>query len=191
MLWPIIQGGIYLDLRAEAVEQVLEIDEWAGLALGGLSVGEPKDAMLKVLDHLDGRLPRSRPRYLMGVGFPTDLVEAVSRGIDLFDCVAPTRMGRNGTVFTEDGPLNIKRAEFRASSVPLDPDCDCETCRTYSRGYLRHLFVSEELLSLRLLSLHNVRFLLRLAQRMRSEIKTNTFSKWRDAWLERYRRGEQ
>jgi queuine tRNA-ribosyltransferase len=122
----------------------------------------------------------------MGVGFPEDLVEAVERGVDLFDCVAPTRMGRNGTAFTPDGPLNIRNAAHRADPRPLDPTCDCETCTTFSRGYLRHLFAAEELLGLRLLSLHNVRYLIRLTGDMRRSIGSGHFSAWAAAWRQRY-----
>src|SRR5207253_2305205 len=128
------------------------------------------------------------PRYLMGVGFPEDLVAAVERGVDLFDCVAPTRNGRNGSAFTPDGPINIRNAEHREDSRPLDDSCDCETCTTFSRGYLRHLFVAEELLGLRLLSLHNVRYLIRLAEDMRAAIRRNAFGPWADAWRRRYLR---
>jgi queuine tRNA-ribosyltransferase len=122
----------------------------------------------------------------MGVGFPEDLVAAVERGIDLFDCVAPTRNGRNGSAYTPDGPLNIRNARFRTDAGPLDAECDCETCRGFSRGYLRHLFVAEELLGLRLLSLHNVRFLIRTAEAMRAAIRAGTFARWAAEWRRRY-----
>jgi queuine tRNA-ribosyltransferase len=124
----------------------------------------------------------------MGVGFPEDLVAAVERGVDLFDCVAPTRNGRNGSAYTPDGPINIRNAGFREDAGPLDPACDCETCREYSRGYLRHLFTADELLGLRLLSLHNVRFLIRLAGDMRQAIRTNDFPRWAADWRRRYTR---
>jgi queuine tRNA-ribosyltransferase len=126
------------------------------------------------------------PRYLMGVGFPEDLVAAVERGIDLFDCVAPTRNGRNGSAYTDDGPLNIRNAGFKEDEGPLDPSCDCETCTTYTRGYLRHLFAAEELLGLRLLSLHNVRYLIRLAGAMRDRIARGDFTRWAAEWRRRY-----
>jgi queuine tRNA-ribosyltransferase len=122
----------------------------------------------------------------MGVGFPEDLLASVARGQDLFDCVAPTRNGRNGSGYTPDGPLNIRNATYRADSTPLDDTCDCETCRSYSRGYLRHLFVAEELLGLRLLSLHNVRFLVRLAAEARRRITAGSFDGWHSDWIERY-----
>jgi queuine tRNA-ribosyltransferase len=160
--------------------------DWTGIAVGGLSVGEPKPAMLATLEALEPRLPRALPRYLMGVGFPEDLVAAVERGIDLFDCVAPTRNGRNGAAYTPDGPLNIRNAAMKDDPGPLDPGCDCETCTTYSRGYLRHLFAAEELLGLRLLSLHNVRFLIRLAEEMRQSIGRGDFARWAANWRRRY-----
>src|SRR6266446_2207877 len=170
-LWPILQGGTHLELRTEGLRRILELGTWTGLAIGGLSVGEPKAVMYEMLERLEPKLP-AIPRYLMGVGFPEDLVAAVERGVDLFDCVAPTRNGRNGSAFTPDGPINIRNAGFREDAGPLDPACDCETCREYSRGYLRHLFTADELLGLRLLSLHNVRFLIRLAGAMRAAIRT-------------------
>jgi queuine tRNA-ribosyltransferase len=185
-LWPIVQGGAHQALRREALDRVLHAGDWTGIAVGGLSVGEPKPLMYDMLETLEPRLPAGLPRYLMGVGFPEDLVEAVERGVDLFDCVAPTRMGRNGTAFTPDGPLNIRNAAHRVDPRPLDPTCDCETCTTFSRGYLRHLFAAEELLGLRLLSLHNVRYLIRLTGEMRRAIGSGHFGAWTAAWRHRY-----
>ena len=185
-LWPILQGGAHLDLRAESLTRTLDLAPWTGLAVGGLSVGEPKAVMCGVLEALEPRMPRALPRYLMGVGFPGDLVTAVERGMDLFDCVAPTRNGRNGSAFTPDGPVNIRNSEHREDPRPLDETCDCETCTTFSRGYLRHLFMAEELLGLRLLSLHNVRFLIRLAGAMRSAIRAGDFPRWAAEWRRRY-----
>ena len=185
-LWPILQGGTHQALRFEGLRRVLDTGAWTGLAIGGLSVGEPKAAMYAVLEGLAPRLPAPLPRYLMGVGFPEDLVAAVERGVDLFDCVAPTRNGRNGSAFTPDGPLNIRNAGHRTDATPLDPECDCETCTTYSRGYLRHLFVSDELLGLRLLSLHNVRYLIRLAGEMQAAIRRHALAAWAAEWRRRY-----
>jgi queuine tRNA-ribosyltransferase len=185
-LWPILQGGTHATLRQQGLDRILGMGDWTGLAIGGLSVGEPKPVMYETLGRLEPKLPPAVPRYLMGVGFPEDLVAAVERGVDLFDCVAPTRNGRNGSAFTPDGPLNIRNAGFRADAGPLDADCDCETCTTFSRGYLRHLFVAGELLGLRLLSLHNVRFLIRLADAMRAAIGRNEFSRWAADWRHRY-----
>ncbi|HET9387482.1 MAG TPA: tRNA guanosine(34) transglycosylase Tgt [Gemmatimonadales bacterium] len=186
-LWPIIQGGTLPALRTECLDRIMALGPWTGVAIGGLSVGEPKDKMYATLDVLESRLPETLPRYLMGVGFPADLVEAVQRGVDLFDCVAPTRGGRNGSAFTPDGTLNIRNAAFRTDERPLDPSCDCETCTTYSRAYLRHLFVAGELLGLRLLSLHNVRYLIRLAAEMRAVIQRggDAFASWADDWRAR------
>ena len=187
-LWPIIQGGTLPALRTECLDRVMELGPWTGIAIGGLSVGEPKDKMYQTIDALEARLPAILPRYLMGVGFPADLVAAVERGVDLFDCVAPTRGGRNGSAFTPEGTLNIRNAAYRTDDGPLDPSCDCETCTTYSRGYLRHLFVAGELLGLRLLSLHNVRYLIRLAAEMRAAIQRggDAFATWADDWRRRY-----
>src|SRR5688572_28100322 len=142
--------------------------------------------MYRILDSMDGVLPAERPRYLMGVGFPEDLVEGVRRGVDLFDCVAPTRMGRNGAVFTKDGRLNIKRAEYRTDAAPLDTDCACSACRRFSRAYIRHLFVSDEMLGMRLLSLHNVHFLVALMRAARAAIADGEFDAWSRRWLDRY-----
>jgi len=161
--------------------------DWAGFGVGGLSVGEEKDAMYEMIDVVNDALPKTHPRYLMGVGFPEDLIEAIRRGVDLFDCVAPTRMGRNGAVFTRDGRLNIKRTEFRTDPRPLDPDCDCSACTRFTRAYLRHLFVSDEILGLRLLSLHNVHFLLSLARSARQSILRGDLEHWSREWLARYR----
>ena len=185
-LFPIVQGGIHADLRAEAARAIRDMGDWKGFGIGGLSVGEPKPEMYRILEAVHEELPTDRPRYLMGVGFPEDLVEGVRRGVDLFDCVAPTRMGRNGAVFTADGRLNIKRAEFRTDKRPLDVDCDCTACRRFSRAYIRHLFVTDEILGLRLLSLHNVHFLVSLMRQARSALLGGTFDGWSDAWLRRY-----
>ena len=185
-LWPIIQGGTLPALRTECLDRVMELGPWTGIAIGGLSVGEPKDKMYNTVEVLEERLPPALPRYLMGVGFPADLVAAVERGVDLFDCVAPTRGGRNGSAFTPEGTLNIRNAAFRTDAGPLDPSCDCETCTTYSRGYLRHLFAAGELLGLRLLSLHNVRYLIRLAEEIRAAIQRGDFAAWAGEWRRRY-----
>src|SRR5439155_9791220 len=174
-LFPIVQGGIHDRLRREAVRAIADSGNWVGFGVGGLSVGEAKPDMYRVLEVVDADLPKDRPRYLMGVGFPEDLVAGVARGVDLFDCVAPTRMGRNGAVFTPDGRLNIKRAEFRDDRGPLDESCDCSACRRFTRAYLRHLFLADEMLGLRVLSLHNVHFLVRLMRDARDAIRAGTF----------------
>jgi queuine tRNA-ribosyltransferase len=185
-LFPIVQGGIHEDLRVEAARTVRGMRDWAGYGIGGLSVGESKADMYRILDATNDALPADRPRYLMGVGFPEDLVEGVRRGVDLFDCVAPTRMGRNGAMFTSEGRLNIKRAEFRADQRPLDDSCTCFACARFTRAYVRHLFVADEMLGLRLLSLHNVHFLVALMRAARDAIATGSFDAWSQQWLERY-----
>ncbi|MGB5673760.1 MAG: tRNA guanosine(34) transglycosylase Tgt [Gemmatimonadota bacterium] len=187
LLFPIIQGASFGDLRMESLQRTLELGDWPGMGIGGLSVGEAKDVTLEMLEVLEPAIPASLPRYLMGVGYPEDLVEAVRRGIDMFDCVAPTRNGRNGTAFTREGRLNVKRANLARDGRPLDPDCRCECCRNYTRAYLRHLFVADELLGLRLLSLHNLAFLIDLAAEARAAVLASEFDSWADAWLERYR----
>jgi queuine tRNA-ribosyltransferase len=191
-LWPIVQGGAHDDLRIASLEGILERGPWTGIAIGGLSVGEPKPIMHRILELLDPVLPPSAPRYLMGVGFPPDLLEGIARGIDLFDCVAPTRNGRHGSAWTASGRVNVRGAANRLADIPLDPECDCETCTRFSRAYLRHLFVAEEMLGLRLVSIHNVRFLIRLAEQARGAIVAGHFDRWSREWLERYHnRGEQ
>jgi queuine tRNA-ribosyltransferase len=188
MLMPILQGSVHADLRRDAARRVREIENWRAIAIGGLSVGEPKPRMYEMLEVLEPELPPTLPRYLMGVGYPADLVEAIRRGIDLFDCVAPTRNGRNGTAWVEDqGQVNVKAARFKVDELPLDPACDCFTCRTYSRAYLRHLIAANEQLGLRLLSLHNLRFLVRIAEQARAAIREQRLESWADEWLRRFR----
>ncbi len=190
VLWPIIQGGVHQDLRRASIDGILATSDWTGIAIGGLSVGEPKPVMHRVLEDLEPVLPAAVPRYLMGVGFPADLLEGIARGVDLFDCVAATRNGRHGTAWTTTGRVNVKAATNRLSELPLDSECDCETCTTFSRAYLRHLFVVGEILGLRLVSIHNIRFLVRLAEQARLHILAGSFDGWSRAWLERhYARG--
>jgi len=185
-LWPIIQGGTHPDLRMRSLEGTLARGPWTGMAIGGLSVGEPKPVMHRVLEDFAHALPADRPRYLMGVGFPEDLVEGIARGVDLFDCVAATRNGRHGSAWTSVGRVNIRKAEHRTADQPLDPACDCSTCARFSRGYLRHLFVAGEMLGLRLVSLHNVRFLIRIGELARAAILAGAFDGWSREWLRRY-----
>lgn len=185
-LFPIVQGGIHAGLRREAAAAIRDMGDWNGYGIGGLSVGEPKPDMYRILEDVHAVLPEDRPRYLMGVGFPEDLVEGVRRGVDLFDCVAPTRMGRNGAVFTVNGRLNIKRAEFRTDRRPLDETCDCACCTRFTRAYVRHLYLADEILGLRLLSLHNVHFLVSLMRQARAALLDGTFDGWSDAWLRQY-----
>ncbi len=185
-LFPIVQGGIHAELRRASAQAIRDAGDWAGYGIGGLSVGEAKPDMYAMLEVLHPLLPENRPRYLMGVGFPEDLVEGVARGVDLFDCVAPTRMGRTGAFFTATGRRNIRNAAWRLDRGPLDPACGCPACARFSRGYLRHLFVSEELLGLRLLSLHNVHFLVALMREARAAVLAGTFAGWSRDWLARY-----
>src|SRR5688572_4156437 len=188
-LLPILQGSVYEDLRIDAARRTLDMNDWKGVAIGGLSVGEEKPKMYAMLEALQPELPTRLPRYLMGVGYPEDLVEAIRRGIDLFDCVAPTRNGRNGTAWVQDdGQVNAKAARFRHDERPLDLTCDCFTCRTYSRAYLRHLIAANEQLGLRLLSLHNLRFLVRIAEDARAAIREHRMEAWATEWLARYRK---
>jgi queuine tRNA-ribosyltransferase len=189
-LFPIVQGGIHDSLRRAAAAEIAGLGDWVGFGIGGLSVGEAKQDMYRILEVVDGELPLDKPRYLMGVGFPEDLLEGVRRGVDMFDCVAPTRMGRNGAVFTAGGRINIKRAEFRLDGGPLDAGCDCAACSRFSRGYLRHLFLADEMLGLRLLSLHNVHFLISLMRQARGEIERGSFDSWSRDWLDRYNSGK-
>jgi queuine tRNA-ribosyltransferase len=190
-LFPIVQGGIHPDLRRDAARAIMAMSDWPGVAIGGLSVGESKPDMYAMLEVLDPELPAGRPRYLMGVGFPEDLIEGVRRGVDLFDCVAPTRMGRNGTVFSREGRLNIKRAGYRTDPRPIDESCECTVCRRFSRAYLRHLYVSDEILGLRLLSLHNVHFLVSLMRGARAAIQAGGFDAWATEWLDRLASGPE
>lgn len=186
-LFPVIQGNVHDDLRREAVGYTLDAGDWPGFGIGGLSVGESKEDMWRTLELLHEALPSDRPRYLMGVGYPEDLLEAVARGCDMFDCVAPTRNARHGTAWTLDlGQVNLKAARFRSDREPIDVRCDCYTCGRYDRAYLRHLVVTGERLADRLLSIHNLRFLVRLAEESRRRVLDGSFRSWSLEWLERY-----
>ena len=178
MAFGIVQGGPFPRLRERSVADLRELD-FAGYAIGGVSVGEPAEATRATVERVADLLPADRPRYLMGVGRPQDLVDAVSAGIDLFDCVMPTRHARNGQLFTSSGKINIKRQEYRRDERPLDEDCPCESCREYTRAYLRHLFVSGEILGCRLNTIHNLTHYLRLMQRMREAIARREFEMFR------------
>ena len=187
-LFPIVQGGIHADLRREAAPRASRRQAtWDGIAIGGLSVGEDKAAMYGMLDVCDDAIPPDRPRYLMGVGFPEDLVEGVARGVDLFDCVAPTRMGRNAAAFTRPGDASTCETRPTARTpARWTTSCGCPACRRFSRAYLRHLVTSDEILALRLLSMHNVHFLIALMRRAREAIRAGTFDAWSRDWLSRY-----
>ncbi|MBA4287238.1 MAG: tRNA guanosine(34) transglycosylase Tgt [Xanthomonadaceae bacterium] len=181
-LFGIVQGGMHVDLRAESLQRLSEIG-FDGYAVGGLSVGEPESERLKVLDAIGPRLPADRPHYLMGVGTPRDLVQGVGRGIDLFDCVMPTRNARNGHLFTSEGVIKLRNARHRADPGPLDPACDCETCTHYSRAYLHHLDRCDEILGSRLNTIHNLHYYLNLMKRIRAAIEAGTFAAFSAAFL--------
>ncbi len=181
-LYGIVQGGLDLDLRRACLDQLVEIG-FDGYALGGLSVGEPPPRMHEFLHDFAHQLPPHRPRYLMGVGTPVDLVEAVSAGVDQFDCVLPTRNGRKGYAFTDAGTIRMRNACHRLADEPLDATCDCVTCRGFSRGYLRHLIMSGEVLGATLVSLHNIHLYQSLMKRMRAAIEAGTFAEWRRNFL--------
>ncbi len=184
-LFAIVQGSTFPDLREESARALVALD-FPGYAIGGLSVGEPKDLLHDMLDVTVPLLPADRPRYLMGVGSPEDLWEGVARGIDMFDCVLPTRVARNGALLTRDGRIPIKSSRYAHSQEPIEPDCDCYTCRNFSLGYLHHLFRAKELLAYRLNSIHNVRFLVRLTETIRAAILDGTFAERKAAFLARY-----
>ena len=173
-LFGIVQGGMYPQLRQASLESLVELD-WAGLAIGGLAVGEPQEQRLAVLEKLVPQMPAQRPRYLMGVGFPHDIVQAVLRGVDLFDCVIPTRHARNGHLFTSEGVINIRNSAYARDLRPLDPQCRCYTCRHYTRAYLKHLDRCNEILGSRLNTLHNLHFYLELMRSLRAAIAEDAF----------------
>jgi queuine tRNA-ribosyltransferase len=184
-LFGIVQGSVYPDLRARCARRLVEMD-LPGYAIGGLAVGEPRRDMLATIEATLPHLPAGKPRYLMGVGLPSDLVEAVTAGIDMFDCVIPTRNARNGTLFTPDGRLRIKNAKHAEDFSPPDPTCTCRTCCHYTRAYLRHLFQTDEILGLHLATFHNVHFYLQLMRDMRQAIIDGRFAAWQAEFLARY-----
>ena len=184
-LFGIVQGSTYRELREDSSRRLVEMD-FPGYAIGGLSLGEPKSAMYEMLQVVLPLLPRQKPRYLMGVGMPDDLVGCVAQGVDMFDCVIPTRNGRNGTLFTSKGKLVVKNAAYANQFIPPDPDCDCYTCRHFTRAYLRHLFQAGELLGPRLATLHNIHFFTRLMTQMRAAIREGGFTEWREGFLSTY-----
>ncbi len=186
LLFGIVQGGMYKDLREESAKQIMDIG-FPGYAIGGLSVGEPKDMMFDVLSHTTKLLPEDKPRYLMGVGTPLDLINGVESGIDMFDCVMPTRNGRNGTVFTWDGRINIKNATYKDDPKPIDQKCNCYACRNFSRAYIRHLYKANEILALRLNTYHNLYFYIDLMKKVRKSILNNQFSEFKNKFIENYR----
>lgn len=187
-LFGIIQGASHLDLRRESLERTVEID-FDGYAIGGLSVGEEKHVMMEVIEEVAPRMPADKPRYLMGVGTPKDLIEAVARGVDMFDCVLPTRNGRNGQAFTSRGKLNIKNARYATDQRPLDESCDCSVCRRHTRAYVRHLYLAGEMLGSILLTHHNLAFFLDTMRRVRQAIRSDQFAQFRREYTEQLNSG--
>ncbi|MCX6735087.1 MAG: tRNA guanosine(34) transglycosylase Tgt [Candidatus Peregrinibacteria bacterium] len=184
-LFPIVQGGLYKDLRVQSAKFMNDLD-LPGNAIGGLSVGEGKDKMLEMIETVIPHLSENKPRYLMGVGTPEDLLECVDRGVDMFDCVHPTRMARHGTFWNETGRFAIKKEQFKFDKAPLQKDCTCETCKNYTRSYLRHLIFENEILGLRLMSIHNLHFLLKLMQEIRKQITKGTFKKFKKDFFKKF-----
>jgi queuine tRNA-ribosyltransferase len=189
-LFGIVQGGVHLDLREESARALVELD-FPGYAVGGLSVGEARPDRERVLDHLEALLPAEKPRYLMGVGTPEDLVDAVARGMDMFDCVLPTRNARNGQLFTSLGRVSIRNARYRDDPRPPDPGCPCPTCRTASRAYLRHLHQANEMTAATLMTLHNLFFYVDMMRTMRQSIRLCRFEEWRWETLRRLADAEE
>lgn len=186
MLFPIVQGNMFADLRLKSLELAKPYVK-CGIAIGGLSVGEPKEQMYEMLDVLKDKLPQDSPHYLMGVGSPDCLVEGVLRGVDMFDCVLATRIARNGTAFTSLGKVVVKNAKYKEDFTPLDPNCDCECCKNYTKAYLRHLINTNEILGARLLSKHNLRYLIKLMSDIRKAIKEDRFLDFRKEFFETYK----
>lgn len=184
-LYGIVQGSVYASLRRQSAMRLVEIG-FDGYAIGGLSVGEPKEAMFEMVAVSAESLPASQPRYLMGVGTPGDIVRAIGMGVDMFDCVLPTRNGRNGTAFTPDGPIPVKAARFSRDFTPIDSDCACQTCQNYTRAYLRHLFNAREIAAMMLTTRHNLHFYLGLVRRARAAIAMNEYDQFAETFLNRY-----
>ena len=184
-LFGIVQGSVYPDLRAKSVEELAKMD-FDGYAIGGLAVGEPKEKMFEMIAHVSPMLPQNRPHYLMGVGKPEDLIQAIERGIDMFDCVLPTRNARNGTLYTRQGRVILKQSRYRMDFSPPDENCNCYTCRNFSRAYLRHLFMNGEMTGLRLNTLHNIHFFLELTAKARTAIRENQFTEWKNEFYKYY-----
>lgn len=189
-LFGIVQGGVFPDLRIASAKFLTQLD-FPGYAIGGLAVGETKEQMYATLDVTCPHMPQYKPRYLMGVGAPEDIVEAVYRGIDMFDCVLPTRIARNGALLTPDGRINMRNAQYAADPKPVQEDCDCYTCRTFSRAYLRHLYKAGELSALRLGTIHNVHFMMTLMRQIREAIRMDRYDDFRQTFLDRYQISNQ
>jgi len=186
MLFGIVQGGTFEDLRKESAQAIVDLD-FAGYAIGGVSVGEPEEEMMRAVERAEPFLPGNKPRYAMGLGTPPQLLELIARGMDMFDCVLPTRLARNGTAFTAAGTLNLKNAEFALDKRPIEENCPCPACCEFTRGYIRHLIKAEEILGLRLITLHNLHLYLNLMSRARTEVERGTFDQFRRAFVAEYK----
>jgi len=184
-LFGIIQGGVYPDLRKKSVQEMKKFD-FPGYSIGGLSVGEPKEEMYEVLEYTAPIMPRNKPRYLMGVGTPEDLLDSIYHGIDMFDCVMPTRIARHGQVFTSKGRLTVRNAKYKDDFNPIDEECSCHVCKNYSRAYIRHLIKRNEILGVRLTTYHNLYFMLNLAEEIRHSLKNDMFNDFRDEFYQNY-----
>jgi queuine tRNA-ribosyltransferase len=185
-LFGIVQGGTFQDLRRASAQAIMELD-FDGYAIGGVSVGEPEEEMMRGVESAEPFLPTDKPRYAMGLGTPPQLLEMIARGMDMFDCVLPTRLARNGTAFTSTGTLNLKNAEFALDKGPIEENCACSACHEFTRGYIRHLIKAEEILGLRLITLHNLHFYLNLMSQARTEIERGTFDQFRKAFVAEYK----
>ena len=188
-LFGIVQGGEFEDLRKYSAIETVKMN-FDGYSIGGTSVGEGKDTMYKMIDYSIPYLPEDKPRYLMGVGDPIDIIEGVIRGVDMFDCVLPTRIARHGNAFTRNGKINIKNAKFKEDFTPIEHDCDCYACKHYTKAYIRHLIVANETFGARLLSIHNIRFLIKLTEDLRDAIKNNNILEYREDFLSKYNKNE-
>jgi queuine tRNA-ribosyltransferase len=186
LLFGIVQGGTFEDLRRENAQAIVDLD-FDGYAIGGVSVGEPEEEMMRAVEWAEPFLPGDKPRYAMGLGTPPQLLELIARGMDMFDCVLPTRLARNGTAFTAAGTVNLKNAEFILDKSPIEENCACDSCREFSRGYIRHLIKAEEILGLRLITLHNLHFYLNLMKQARSEIEKGAFDQFRKTFVAEYK----
>jgi len=189
MLFGIVQGATFEDLRKESAQAIVDLD-FDGYAIGGVSVGEPEEEMMRAVEWTEPVLPENKPRYTMGLGTPPQLLELIARGMDMFDCVLPTRLARNGTAFTATGTVNLKNAEFILDKNPIEKNCACDACREFSRGYIRHLIKAEEILGIRLITLHNLHFYLNLMNQARAEIEKGTFDQFRKAFVAQYKTRE-
>ena len=184
-----MQGATFDDLRKASAQAIVDLS-FDGYAIGGVSVGEPEEEMMGAVEASEPFLPSDKPRYAMGLGTPPQMLEMIARGIDIFDCVLPTRLARNGTAFTSTGTLNLKNAEFTLDKDPIEQDCACPACREFTRGYVRHLIKAEEILGLRLITLHNLHFYLNLMKRTRAEVEAGTFDEFRKNFVSNYKTRE-